>query len=128
MSGLVHGRPGRRCFEPSYFWATSFRYHRRMVSGVTMPATVREAAPAEDLAFHGQTASLVVGEVQRSRTVGCEEDAVLLTQVIDDVLLVSVDPAGDKQEEESQRRRQRVHPGSMPIGSPRFNGLRRGTS
>jgi hypothetical protein len=27
-------------FEPSYFIAMSVRYHRRMVSGVTMPATV----------------------------------------------------------------------------------------
>jgi hypothetical protein len=38
MFGLVLGRPGRRVFEPAYFLATSRRYHRRMVSGVTMPA------------------------------------------------------------------------------------------
>jgi len=36
-SGLVLGRPGRRAFEPSYFFATSVRYHGRIVSGVTMP-------------------------------------------------------------------------------------------
>ena len=30
---------GRRAFEPSYFVATSRRYQRRIVSGVTMPAT-----------------------------------------------------------------------------------------
>jgi hypothetical protein len=38
MSGVVVGRPGRRVFEPSYFWATSLRYQRRIVSGVTMAA------------------------------------------------------------------------------------------
>src|SRR5215472_18589854 len=38
MSGLVLGRPGRRPFEPSYFLATSRRYQRKIVSGVTMPA------------------------------------------------------------------------------------------
>jgi hypothetical protein len=54
---------------------------------------------AEDLACHGQSASLVVDETQ-SGTVNCAEDTVLLTQVVDDVLLVSVDPAGDRQEEE----------------------------
>ena len=35
----VRGRPGPRFFEPSYFRATSRRYHARMVSGVTIPAT-----------------------------------------------------------------------------------------
>jgi hypothetical protein len=38
ISGLVLGRPGRRVFEPSYLFATSWRYHRKKVSGVTMPA------------------------------------------------------------------------------------------
>lgn len=42
---------------------------------------------------------MVVGETH-SRTVNCAEDTVLLTQVVDDLLLVSVDPARDKQEEE----------------------------
>src|SRR5215472_7652182 len=38
MPVFVHGRPGRRVFEPSYFLATSRRYHRKIVSGVTIPA------------------------------------------------------------------------------------------
>ena len=37
MAGFVVGRPGRRVFDPSYFWATSLLNHRRIVSGVTMP-------------------------------------------------------------------------------------------
>src|SRR5688572_3283929 len=28
MSGLVDGRPGRRLWEQSHFWATSLRYQR----------------------------------------------------------------------------------------------------
>ena len=39
-----------------------------------------------------------------------------------------LDPAGNKQEEESKRRRQRVHPGSMPTASPRFKGVETGVS
>ena len=35
----VIGRPRRRRALPSYFWAISRRYQRRIVSGVTMPAT-----------------------------------------------------------------------------------------
>ena len=31
--------PGRRVWEPSYFWATSLRYQRRIVSGVTIRDT-----------------------------------------------------------------------------------------
>jgi hypothetical protein len=61
MSGLAQGRPRRRWFEPSYFMVTSFRYHRRMVSGADA-SDVPEAAPAEHLAFDGEAASLVVGE------------------------------------------------------------------
>jgi hypothetical protein len=38
MSGLVRGRPGHRVLEPSDLFATSLRYHRRIVSGVTIPA------------------------------------------------------------------------------------------
>ena len=60
VSGVVRGRPGRRVVEPSYFLATSLRYHRRMVSGVTMPAMSARAAPAENLAFHSQTAPLMI--------------------------------------------------------------------
>ena len=35
----VIGRPRRRRALPSYVWAISLRYQRRIVSGVTMPAT-----------------------------------------------------------------------------------------
>ena len=85
MFALVLGRPGRRVFEPSYFLATSLRYQRRMVSGVTIPAmSARRRRPRS---FYGYAAPLVVGEAKPSGTVRGAEDAVLLEQVVNDRLL-----------------------------------------
>ena len=106
--------------EPSYFWATSLRYQRRIVSGVTMPDDVRQAASAENAAFHGQAASLVVGEAQPSGSVRGAEDPVLLEQVVNDRLLLPVNPARDQQEQEGERARQRVHGGSLSQRATRF--------
>ena len=47
----------------------------------------REVTPAEDVAFHGETASLVVAQAQLSGTVHCAEDPILLEQVVNDRLL-----------------------------------------
>jgi hypothetical protein len=69
---------------------------------------------AEDLAFHGQATALVVGEAEPSRSVRCAPDPVLLEQVVDDRLLLPVDPAGEEENDEGKRRRQRVHGVSVP--------------
>jgi hypothetical protein len=69
------------------------------VSGVTIP-DIRQAASPEDNAFHGQAAALVVGEAQPSGSVRGAEDSVLLEQVVDDGLLLPVNPARDQQEQE----------------------------
>jgi hypothetical protein len=45
------------------------------------------------LAFCGQTASLVIGEANTAGTVRRTEDPVLLAQVVNGGLLLSVDPA-----------------------------------
>ena len=42
-----------------------------------------------------------------------KDDPVLLEQVVDDRLLLQVDPARDQQEQEGERARQRVHGGSV---------------
>jgi phage head maturation protease len=83
---------------------------------------------AEDVAFHGETASLVVGQAQSSGTVHRAEDAVLLEQIDNDRLLVSIDPAREQQEEEGERVRQRVHGGSLPQCRAAFNPVRDGPS
>ena len=87
------GRPGRRFFEPSYFLATSRRYQRRDRIGCHDAGDLGEAPSAEGLAFHGQTASLIVGEANPLGTVRCTEDSVLLAQVVNNGLLLSIDPA-----------------------------------
>jgi hypothetical protein len=50
-SGLVLGRPRRCAFELSYFLATSVRYHRKMVSGVTMRAMAASRRRPRTLPF-----------------------------------------------------------------------------
>ena len=54
---------------------------------------VGEAPSAEGFTFHGQAASLVVGEANPSGTIRRAEDPVLLAQVVNDSLLLSIDPA-----------------------------------
>jgi len=74
--------------------ATSVRYQRRIVSGCHDAGDGHEVTTAKDVPFHGETASLVVGQAQSSRAVPRAEDAVLLEQVVEDCLLVSSDPIG----------------------------------
>ena len=126
MSGLVHGRPGRRWFEPSYFCGDEPPVPPQDGVGCHDASDVREAAPAEHLAFHGQAASLVVGEAQPSGSVRRAEDPVLLEQVVNDRLLLPVDPAGEQQEKEGEWARQRVHGGSVPEGRSQFKGYASG--
>ena len=129
MSGLVRGRPGRRRFEPSYVLATSVRYHRRMVSGCHDANDVLEAVPAEDLAFDRQTPSLIVGQARSSSgTVRRAEYTVLLKQVVNHGLLLAIGPAGEQEEEEGERERQRVHRGSVHPGRIPVQGVRDGVS
>ncbi len=74
----------------------------------------RTPTPSEDLAFHGQAAALVVGEAEPSRSVRCAQDPVLLEQIVNDRLLLPVDPAGEEENDEGKRRRERVHAASVP--------------
>ena len=77
-----------------------------------------EAATAQDRTFHGQAAPLVVGEVRPSGTVYNAENPILFEQVINDRLLLPVDPPGDKKDEERERGRQRVHREACPSSRP----------
>ena len=70
---------------------------------------VRETLPSEGLPFHGESPPLIVGEANASRAVCRAEDPVLLQQVLDDVLLLSIDPAGEQQEQEGERGWQPIH-------------------
>jgi hypothetical protein len=59
--------------------------------------------PTEHLSLHSEAAPLVVGEPEPAATALRAEDAVLLEQVVDDRLLLAVDPAREQEEEESER-------------------------
>ena len=85
---------------------------------------VPEAAPAEHLALHGEATSLVVGETQPSGSVRRAENPVLLEQVVNDRLVLPIDPAGDQQEKESEWARQRVHGESLPEAPWAFKSWR----
>jgi len=58
---------------------------------------------AQDLAFHGETASLVVSQARSYRTVHRPEHSIFLEHVVNDRLLVSIDPAREQQQEEGER-------------------------
>ena len=60
---------------------------------------------AKDVACHGETASLVVGQAQSAGPVHRAEDAVLVKQLVYDCLLMAMDPAREQQEQESERAR-----------------------
>jgi hypothetical protein len=75
------------------------------------------------LPFHGEATSLVIGEAQASRWLRRAQDPILLEQVVNDRLLLSIDPTGKQQTEERERRRQRIHGASLPKGLPGVQGI-----
>ncbi len=86
LAGVVGvlGRPRPRQALPSYFLAISFRYQRRIVSGVTMPATcVKTRRPSAQL---------------------LPQNPILFTQIVDQIVLVAIHPASDGEDEELQSR------------------------
>src|SRR5467141_4020240 len=74
----------------------------------------REPTAAEDLAFHGQAAALIVREAEPSGSERRAKNPVLLEQVVNHCLLLPVDRAGEEENDEGERRRQRVHGVSVP--------------
>ena len=82
MSDWVLGRPGRRAFEPSYFLATSVRYQRRMVSGVTSPATAASRRRHPDPSRHAEG---VLGAYRPTRHARALVESTLATTVSDTI-------------------------------------------
>ena len=104
-SRRVIGRPRPRRALPSYVWAITLRYQRRIVSGVTMPATciqTRRPSCWPRTARRRRWAS-----VRRSdRWPRCSrEDPILLPEIRDQIVLVAVHPASERENEELERRR-----------------------
>ena len=99
------GRPRPRRALPSYVWAINLRYQRRIESGVTMPATCIKTRPSELLAAHGESTALGIGQAKRPRAQVLPEDPILLPEIRDQIVLVAVPPASERENEELERRR-----------------------
>jgi len=64
------------------------------------PGDLAEHLAAQQLALHGKAPALFVGQARPTATKLLSEDAVLFEQVVDGLLLLAVDPAGEHQQEE----------------------------
>jgi hypothetical protein len=91
ISFRIRGRPGRFGVNV-HLRAISCRCHRRIVSGVAMVATCLRTRRPSRRPFAARRRALVVGEPEAASLHLLLEDPVLLHQVLDDVLLVAVDP------------------------------------
>ena len=96
---FTRGLPGPRLALPSYFLAIRLRYHRRMVSGVTIVqisfSTLRPKALP--LAARRRRGSSVTNPLSAELLT---KHPVLLGKVFDHVLLLQVDPAGQHDQQE----------------------------
>jgi hypothetical protein len=68
-----------------------------------------EYAAPQALRLGGQPNALVVGEPETARTQLLSKDAILGLEIVDDLALLLVDPAGEGDEEKPQRLRIRKH-------------------
>ena len=68
-----------------------------------------EHAAPQALRLGGQPNALVVGEPETARTELLSKDAILGLEIVDDLALLLVDPAGQGDEEKPQRVRNRNH-------------------
>ncbi len=101
MTVLVRGRPGLRRLEPSYLAATSLRYQRsKQGVGGDDRAQLSEGCSAHCACLLGEQATLGVGPADALGTKLFAQGAVFSLQVLDDRLLVTVDPSGNGEKEE----------------------------
>src|SRR5262249_28322292 len=61
--------------------------------------------PTESLAFGGEASALVIGQAEAAARQLAPENPVLFDQVLDDLLLVAIDPSGEGHKQGRARRR-----------------------
>ena len=61
---------------------------------------LRQHSPTECEGFRGQADPLIVRKPEPPRSELLTENAILLLQIVDDVALVLIDPAGQRDEQE----------------------------
>ena len=74
------------------------------MSGVTIPATCVKDPATEFLSAHGETTTLSIGQAERLTAERLSENAILLAEIVDEIVLVPVEPASDRKDQEVQRR------------------------
>ena len=57
-------------------------------------------APSEFLAAHGESTALGIGQAKRPRAQVLSEDPILLPEIRDQIVLVAVHPASERENEE----------------------------
>ena len=57
-------------------------------------------APSEFLAAHGESTALAIGQAKRPRAQVLPEDPILLPEIRDQIVLVAVHPASERENEE----------------------------
>ena len=62
-------------------------------------------APSEFLAAHGESTALGIGQAKRPRAQVLPEDPILLPKIRDQIVLVAVHPASEREYEDLSRRR-----------------------
>ena len=66
---------------------------------------LRQDPPAEFVTAHSESTTLGVRQAKRPRAQVVSEDPILLPEIVDQIVLVTVHPASEREDEELQRRR-----------------------
>ena len=66
---------------------------------------LRQDLPAEFVTAHSESTTLGVRQAKRPRAQVFSEDPILLPEIVDQIVLVTVHPASEREDEELQRRR-----------------------
>ena len=109
ISVAVRGRPGARYALPSYFLAINFRCQAKQGYRRDDGRDLFQDFPAELLRPCCQTATLVVRESHPSVPNLFSKDAIFLGEIFNDMLLVLVHPASDRNDQKREWIQTDVH-------------------
>ena len=91
---------------------------------------LRQDPPAEFVTAHSESTTLGVRQAKRPRAQVFSEDPILLPEIVDQIVLVTVHPASEREDEELQRRRHslrllgRLDQHRPSLGRPLFRTIR----
>ena len=95
------------------------------------PRNLVRFTPAEFVTAHSESTTLGVRQAKRPRAQVFSEDPILLPEIVDQIVLVTVHPASEREDEELQRRRHSLRLlGGLDqhrpsLGRPLFRTIRR---